>query len=737
MSGEFIDVLVPVPLLEKFTYRLTKNQVNEELTRGVRLKVPFGNRDLIAIFWRFSDERKLPNKKYKYVKKILDRRSLLTKKEIELAEWASKYYHYPLGEVITYFFPPSLRKGKEAKFKETVTWKISNKGEFLDLSSMNKAPNQKKALEILRKEEGEVSQPYLKVLGISSQTLSALDKKGLLKKSKVERLFLDKNHGSPTEERKLNSEQELAIKEVKESFNINNSFLLNGVTGSGKTEVYLRTIKELIRQGKQALVLIPEIGLAPQTENRFKKIFGETVASFHSAKNERERLDVWLGAQRGLYKVIIGTRSSIFLPMKNLGIIVVDEEHDVSFKQSDRFRYSARDIALYRGKINKIPVLLASATPSAESIHNVAVGKHNLLKLERRATGADLPSFLPVDLKKKSLTEGFSEELLESIKDELNGNNQVLIFLNRRGYASSLICKSCGWISNCERCDAHMTVHYNPKILLCHHCDNKKKVISLCPSCKNNRFESFGLGTERVENFLKQKFNKYDVYRIDSDTVRAKNSFKKYLEIINKGKPLILVGTQMLAKGHHFPDVTLVGILDADSGIFSADFRGSERVAQLITQVSGRAGREKKPGKVILQTYCRDHPQIEELLKGDYESFINKILDERLLANAPPFSHQIKLQAESFNAFLSRDFLNSCIEFINSSNNKSQDLRIVGPLPALMEKKSGLFRWELNFFSHNRSSLHKMVNSLKFFLYEPKKTRRVRWSLDIDPVSTL
>ena len=737
MSGEFIDVLVPVPLLEKFTYRLTKNQVNKELTRGVRLKVPFGNRDLIAIFWKFSDKRKLPNKKYKYVKEVLDSRSLLTKKEIELAEWASEYYHYPLGEVITYFFPPSLRKGKEAKFKETVTWKISNKGEFLDLSSMNKAPNQKKALEILRKEEGEVSQSYLKVLGISSQTLSALDKKGLLQKNKVERLFLDLNHGEPSEEMELNSEQEMAIKEVKESFNINNSFLLNGVTGSGKTEVYLRTIKELIKQGKQALVLIPEIGLAPQTENRFKKIFGETVASFHSAKNERERLDVWLGAQRGLYKVIIGTRSSIFLPMKNLGIIVVDEEHDVSFKQSDRFRYSARDLALYRGKINKIPVLLASATPSAESIHNVAVGKHNLLKLERRATGADLPSFLPINLKKKSLTEGFSEELLESIEDELNRNNQVLIFLNRRGYASSLICKSCGWISNCERCDAHMTVHYNPKILLCHHCNNKKKVISSCPSCKNKHFESFGLGTERVENFLKQKFKEYDVYRIDSDTVRAKNSFKKYLEIINKGKPLILVGTQMLAKGHHFPDVTLVGILDADSGIFSADFRGSERVAQLITQVSGRAGREKKQGKVILQTYCRDHPQIEELLKGDYESFINKILDERLLANVPPYSHQIKLQAESFNAFLSRDFLNSCIDFINSSNNKSQDLRIVGPLPALMEKKSGLFRWELNFFSHSRSSLHKMVNSLQFFLYEPKKTRRVRWSLDIDPLSTL
>ncbi len=470
---------------------------------------------------------------------------------------------------------------------------------------------------------------------------------------------------------------------------------------------------------------------------RFKELFGDRVASFHSAKNERERLDVWLGAQRGLYDIVIGTRSSVFIPMKNLGMIVVDEEHDASFKQTERFRYSARDIALYRAKLSKIPTLLASATPSVESMSNALNGKYQLLTLKQRATGADLPSFVPLDLKGKALKEGFSEQLLEEIGSELNNNNQVLIFLNRRGFACSMICKSCGWISHCDRCDAHMTVHSNPSHLQCHHCEHKKPLYTICPSCQHNEFESYGLGTERIEDFLKKKFRQFPVLRIDSDSTRQKDSFKNYLKIIDEGKPLILVGTQMLAKGHHFPEVTLVGILDADSGIFSADFRGSERVAQLITQVSGRAGREKKPGKVILQTYCQEHPQIEELLKGDYETFIKKIIEDRASTKSPPFSFHVKLQAESFNGLLSRDFLSSCLDYLNKSQLMNKDIKTVGPLPSLMEKKSGVYRWEISLFSSSRKSLHSLTDHLQSFLYLPKQTRKVRWSIDVDPISTM
>ena len=736
MSGDLIDVLIPVPLLEHFTYKVPKEYKNKKLEKGLRLKVPFGNRTVTGIFWTYSDPNRSKRASYKYIKEILDEESLLDKTLLDLADWASRYYHYPPGEVISYFFPPTLRKGAEAKFRRSTYWKVTDKGDFFDLSIFNRAPKQREALEFLREREG-MSHQSLKAYGISTSILNNLSKKELIKKLSIEQPPIKSISSETPEQKKLTREQRESIEVISKELNSNKIFLINGVTGSGKTEVYLRCIKQLVDQGKQALVLIPEIGLAPQAERRFKEMFGDRVASFHSAKNERERLDVWLGAQRGLYDIVIGTRSSVFIPMKNLGIIVVDEEHDASFKQADRFRYSARDIALYRSKLNRIPTLLASATPSVESMSNALNGKYKLLTLKQRATGADLPTLIPLDLKGKILEEGFSEQLLEEISNELNKKNQVLVFLNRRGFACSLICKSCGWVSYCDRCDAHMTLHSNPTQLHCHHCEHKKPLYRECPSCKHDEFESYGLGTERVETYLKKKFNQYPVLRIDSDSTRKKNAFKNYLKVIDEGEPLIMVGTQMLAKGHHFPDVTLVAILDADSGIFSADFRGSERVAQLITQVSGRAGREKKPGKVILQTYCQEHPQMEELLKGDYESFVKKIITDRASTKSPPFSFQIKLQAESFNGLQSRDFLVACLDYLNNSQHLSKDMKTIGPLPSLMEKKSGVYRWEVSFFSSSRKSLHNLADHLQSFLYLPKQTRKVRWSIDVDPISTV
>ena len=735
MSADLIDVLIPVPLLENFTYKVPKEHKNKKFKRGVRLKVPFGNRVVTGVFWKYSDLTKSKRASYKFIKEILDEEPLLDETLLDLADWASRYYHHPLGEVISYFFPPALRKGEEARFRRSAYWKLTDKGDFFDLSIFKRAPKQKEALELLR-EIGEMSQLSLKAYGIATPILNNLSKKGLIKKLRIEQPPIKFVVSETTEQKKLTPEQKESIEAISKELNSNKIFLINGVTGSGKTEIYLRCIKKLVNQGKQALILIPEIGLAPQAERRFKEMFGDRVASFHSAKNERERLDVWLGAQRGLYDIVIGTRSSVFIPMRNLGVIVVDEEHDASFKQADRFRYSARDIALYRAKLNKIPTLLASATPSVESMSNALNNKYKLLTLKHRATGAGLPSFIPLDLKGKVLEEGFSEQLLEEISNELNKKNQVLVFLNRRGFACSLICKSCGWVSYCDRCDAHMTLHSNPIQLHCHHCEHKKPLYTECPSCKHNEFESFGLGTERIETYLKKKFDQFPVLRIDSDSTRKKNAFTNYLKVIDEGKPLILVGTQMLAKGHHFSDVTLVAILDADSGIFSADFRGSERVAQLITQVSGRAGREKKPGKVILQTYCQEHPQMEELLKGDYESFVKKIIKDRSSTKSPPFSFQIKLQAESFNGLQSRDFLVNCLDYLNNTQPLFKDMKTIGPLPSLMEKKSGVYRWEVSFFSSSRKSLHNLADHLQPFLYSPKQTRKVRWSIDVDPIST-
>jgi len=738
MNLELVEVLVPVPLLEKFSYLLPKHLQANPPQKGARVLVPFGRRTLVGVVWKTNTNTNSKPRKYKYIKEIIDNETLLSEELLNLADWAARYYHYPLGEVVSHFFTPSLRKGKEAKFLETAFWDLTNKGEFVQLEDFSRAPSQQKALEIFR-QEGELAQIAAKAYGISQPTLSAMEKKELLERSTRE-LSPYKKDDSTTRSgvvKKLNPEQKNAVDSVVGSKGSNKVFLLNGITGSGKTEVYIRAIQDVIKQGKQALVLIPEIGLAPQAEERFKEYFGEKVLSFHSAKTEREKLDAWLGASRGLVDIIIGTRSSVFIPMRNLGLIVVDEEHDLSFKQVERFKYSARDIALYRAKLEKVPIVLASATPSLETLNNSLIDKYKILNLTKRATGAKLPKSSLIDLRGKELQDGLSSELINSIEEQLESGNQALIFLNRRGYAPSMICKSCGWVSNCERCDAHMTLHKRPARLQCHHCDSQRQKPENCPSCESDRFESYGYGTERVEEFLKKRFKKYPVLRIDSDSTRRKDSLSQYLNTIKEGKPMILLGTQLLAKGHHFPDVTLVGIIDADSGLFSADFRGSERVAQLMTQVAGRAGRDKKPGKVLLQTYCPEHPQIEELISGSYETFAKNLLIERKSAKSPPFSFQAKIHAESPNSYVSRDFIINLLETASKIKKLPKDLRVVGPLPAVMEKKSGVYRWEINVFSGSRKSLHEFLDLTQTILYLPSSSKKVRWSVDVDPISLI
>ena len=736
MSLDLVEVLIPIPLMEKFSYLPPKNNSNL-LKQGSRVLVPFGKRTLVGVVWSFSDRDKSLKRKYKHIKEVLDEVPLLDTNSIHLAEWSSRYYHYPLGEIISYFFPPSLRKGKEAKFRESQYLELTSKGSFLEEESLSRAPIQQKLISIL-KDKKEITLKSAQAFGVSNAVVNGLIEKGFVNRFSRElspyKKLENKQLSSP---KQLNPEQNKAVNAIKKAKDKNTTFLLDGITGSGKTEVYLQAIQEVINEGKQALILIPEIGLAPQAEERFREYFGDRVMSFHSAKNEREKVDAWLGASRGLVDIIIGTRSSVFLPMKNLGIIVVDEEHDLSFKQMEKFRYSARDMALYRAKLEKIPVVLASATPSLETLKNVQEEKYKVLKLNKRATGASLPTFHAVDLKGKELHEGLSKELLEATQTELDKGNQVLIFLNRRGYAPSLICKACGWISNCDRCDALMTVHKNPLKLHCHHCEAQKPYPSKCQSCGSDDFLTYGFGTERVEEFLRGYFPDTKTLRIDSDSTRKKESLNEYFDEIKKGEPIILLGTQLLAKGHHFPNVTLVGIIDADSGLFSADFRGSERVAQLMTQVSGRAGRDKKPGRVILQSYCLDHPQIEEIITGSYEKFAKRLLEERKSYKIPPFSFQAKIFAESPKSLVSRDFILNILNQSKIEKQISSNVRIVGPLPSIMEKKSGVYRWELSIFSSSRSNLHKFLDVMQSRLYEPKLTKQVRWSIDVDPLSSI
>jgi len=481
----------------------------------------------------------------------------------------------------------------------------------------------------------------------------------------------------------LNEDQLRAVNAITSFKNKFKPFLLDGVTGSGKTEVYLEVIERFLTDDSQALVLIPEIALTPQTVKRFEKRFDVPVVVLNSRLTGRKRLDTWLAAKKGEAKIIIGTRSAIFTPLKNLSVIIVDEEHDSSFKQQEGFRYSARDLAVIRAQMESVPVVLGSATPSLESLNNALSNKYQLLELPVRAGNAIKPSFQIIDTRNKRLESGLSEQLLKYIHQHLENNNQVLLFINRRGYAPVLMCHHCGWIAKCSRCDANLTIHLHPSFLQCHHCAATRAVDKQCRACNSREALSpVGVGTEKLEVALGNHFPNTPIIRMDSDSIRKKGALEEKLDHIHTGKPQIIIGTQLLAKGHHFPDVTMVGILDADAGLLSADFRATEKVGQLLTQVSGRAGRADKKGVVYIQTLQPQNPLLIRLIRDGYNSFCHYLLEQRKQSQLPPYTYISLLKAEAINKEIPLNFLQELKEKITDLKN----VELFGPIPSPMQK---------------------------------------------------
>ncbi|MAK87456.1 MAG: primosomal protein N', partial [Pseudomonas sp.] len=514
------------------------------------------------------------------------------------------------------------------------------------------------------------------------------------------------------------------------------AFLLEGVTGSGKTEVYLQLIHRVLEAGKQALVLIPEINLGPQTLARFEQRFNARIALLHSNVNDRERLDAWLAARDGEADIIIGTRSALFTPMKNPGLIIIDEEHDASYKQQEGLRYHARDLALLRARQENLPIVLGSATPSLESLHNAHSGRYALLKLTQRAGNAQSPRFLRLDVKSRPLDAGISGPLQQAIGQTLGAGQQVLVYLNRRGFAPTLLCHDCGWLSQCPRCDARMTLHQRHNELRCHHCGHVERPPRNCPDCGKVDLRPVGAGTERAEERLGILFPDYPVLRIDRDSTSRKGAMEQMIGTINRGEPCLLVGTQMLAKGHHFPRVTLVAILDADGGLFSADFRASERMAQLIVQVAGRAGRAEEPGKVIIQTHLADHPLLVQLTEQGYFAFAEQALSERRAAGLPPFSHLALLRAEAQKPGQAEAFLDDACNLAEQLLDQLQlnGVDLLGPVHAPMERRAGRYRAQLLLQGNARATLHRLMGAWVPMLEQLPGGRAVRWSLDVDPI---
>lgn len=527
----------------------------------------------------------------------------------------------------------------------------------------------------------------------------------------------------------LNQEQQIAVEQICAAINTFKIFLLDGVTGSGKTEVYLQAITKTLAADKQVLVLVPEISLTPQTIARFQQRFQEKIVALHSSLTEKQRLLGWQAARTGKAKIVIGTRSAIFSQFTNLGLIIVDEEHDTSFKQQDRFRYHARDLAVIRARELNIPVVLGSATPSLETLFNAQRSRYHHLILRQRAGNAQLPSYQLIDIRHVQMEQGLSPALIQAMREHLANNNQVMLFLNRRGFAPVLYCNACNWICECKRCDARMVFHRNPPRLHCHHCDARMMLPRHCPECKNEQIEPIGLGTQRLEEVLAQQFPGIAIVRVDRDSTKRKGAMQGLLDQINEEKPTILLGTQMLAKGHHFPQVTLVGIVDADSGLFSADFRAAEQMGQLLLQVSGRAGRAEKAGTVLIQTRNPEHPLFNLLIEQGYPAFAESLLSERQNATLPPYSYFAIFRAESYAEDSAHDFL------INLKNIlPTIGINLLGPVPALLAKKKGLHCKHLIIKANKRNELQTFLKNILKQIEKIPNQQSVKWILDVDPV---
>ena len=779
----FVEVAIAIPLRRTFEYSVPQN-TSYTLAPGMRVQVTFSGRTKIAIIVKVKDHSDFESSKIKPINMLVDESPIINQNLIKLTDWMIRYYHAPPGEVWQTVLPTALMKGQSTQLKRSSVWKISDKGKVaLEQETLPKnAIKQRQTLVTLSRlektENAGADNDNLSQFDISKTTLKSLSGKGL-----VEQTYHSENSNkqivtvNTPENLTLTDEQSIAISEISENLNEFNAWLLFGVTASGKTEVYLRVIEECLREGKQALVLVPEIGLTPQTVSRFKQRFNTSVEMLHSGMTEMQRLQVWLKARAGNAKIVIGTRSALFVPLKHPGIIIIDEEHDGSFKQQQGLRYSARDIAMVRATIENIPIVLGSASPSIETLMNVKKHKIKQLTLKKKAISENAIKFNVIDLKNQPMKQGLSYSLIDSIRHHVKHNGQVLLFLNRRGYSPVLLCHSCGFSSECKRCESHFTYHSSQTkqpnqsdlegsdlkrsdlehsdpghsdpghsdpghstcstdvsgFLQCHHCGSTRKIPKQCPSCGDQQFVPVGLGTERLEETIKQLFPEQKTIRIDRDSTRKKSSMQSFVEEIKSGEVDILIGTQMLAKGHHFPKVTLVALIDMDGALYSSDFRAPEYAAQLITQVSGRAGRAEKPGEVIIQTHHVEHPMLNTLLNQGYASFANLAIEERIDALLPPHTFNALFQAEANVLGYTKSFLSDVKQVLRQF--QSNEVELLGPVPAFYTKKAGKFRYQLFLESTDRKFLHLLLAEALSEIEKLESSKRVRWRLDIDPVA--
>ena len=729
------SVAVPGPFAAPLDYLPADSWVHP-LHVGYRVLVPLGKRQVVGFVLGEHVLHKKPAFSLRAVIEVMESATALPQSLLLFYQRAAKYYHYLLGEALRTTVPAFLRTTKPyALIVPDVAYALTALGRQQSALHNSRAPLQSQALQAMV-QHGHLTQPRLAALNIPKAVLKRLEEKKWVHTQPVNASMTPTVR--PGQVLQANEEQVVALCAIAKQLDYN-CFVLDGVTGSGKTEVYLQAMCQHVVAQKQVLFLVPEISLVPQTVARLEQRFAACIVMWHSKVSEKKRRMHWQQVQSGEATVVVGTRSALFLPFKKLAMVVVDESHDASYKQATGFRYHARDLAVMLAKIKNIPVLLGSATPSLETQFNIQQGRYTLFKLLHRAGGSQLPVCQVWDIRHQKLFHGLSQRLIDTMGHHLAQQGQVLVFLNRRGYAPVMMCHQCGWMASCLHCDTHLVFHQARQRLICHHCAREQQPIRICQSCQQSELAAVGLGTEQLEQALAQLFPDVTIARVDRDTTSHAHALDDLLSRIQTQQVQLLVGTQMLAKGHHFPGLSLVALVDIDSGLFSGDFRAIEHTAQLVTQVAGRAGRMKKQGEVIVQTRQPDHPMLTALFSG-YGDFCQLLLQERQRLGWPPFSHIALLRVAGKQQQQLQVFLEQWLDPYQRGGERlepCQGVWVLGPIPAVLPRKNNYFHFQVLFQASTRACLHPFLTALMARLRQSAAMKKLRWSLDVDPVEVL
>jgi primosomal protein N' (replication factor Y) len=702
-----LRVAISAPLRAPFDYLPPEGLTAQSVPLGTRVRIPVGRRETVGVVVGHADAPAVPAASLRRVQELLDAEALLDPALLQLLRWTADYYHHPLGEVIGGALPVALRRGRPLLPRPPAPPRRTRRTRSRsgDAAAVTATAEHAESADPARPEAAPLAATTPP--GPSPVTAS-----------------------SATESLSLSPEQAAAVAQLAAGAGRFGAFVLQGATGSGKTEVYLRAAAQTLESGRTVLVLVPEIALTPQLVERFHRHLPVAMSVLHSALTDAERLAAWRSAWQGHAPLVLGTRSAVFAPLPRLGLIVVDEEHDSSYKQQEGgCRYSARDLAVVRAQQSQVPIVLGSATPSLETLHNVTLGRYHALPLPRRSDQAAAPLLRLVDLRAHAVHHGLSAPVIEAMRRHLEAQRQVLVFINRRGYAPTLLCTACGWVAPCQQCDARLTVHRSRSELACHHCGAVAPLPRQCPRC-GFAVKPVGQGTERVEETLQALFPDQPLLRLDRDTASRPEQLQQILQRLHSGEARILVGTQMVTKGHHFPGMMLAVVLNADQGLFSTDYRAPERLAQTIVQVAGRAGRERDRGEVLIQTEYPEHPLLQSLLTEGYEGFAAAALAERQAARWPPFGRLALLRASSTRH-------ESAVHFLRSARAQAPEdasVGVLGPVDAAMARRAGRYYAQLLLESSERGALHRFIDAWLPQVETLARAARVRYALDVDPL---